>query len=86
MTEHAKSIARQVHALLLNARPEANNGNLSKAAHLAEAAGVPGDRYQMQTFVSIRNIETAIENGASTAELEQLLMRAIDVALRWMTV
>jgi hypothetical protein len=85
MTEHAKSIAREVHALLADAHPQTNDVNLLKAAHLAEAAGAPGDRLQMQTFISIRNIETAIQNGASAAELERLLLRACDVALRWMT-
>jgi hypothetical protein len=46
-----------------------------KAAHQAEAAGVPGDRFEMETFVAIRNIETA--NGSSAAELESLLKHAI---------
>jgi hypothetical protein len=85
MTEHANSIARQVHAFLLEALPEANNVDLIKAAHLTEAAGVPGDHFQMETFVDIRNFETAIENGAGASELEPLLMRAIGVALRWVT-
>jgi hypothetical protein len=83
--DDAKTIARQVHMLLLAARPEANDANLVKAAHLAEAAGEPGNHLQLETFVAIRNIETAIENGASAAELESLLMHAIDMALRWIT-
>jgi hypothetical protein len=83
MTEHAKSVAREVHALLLEARPEAHDVNLVKAAHLAEATGEPNDHLQLETFVAIRNLETAIENGTSAAELEPLLMHAIDVALRW---
>jgi hypothetical protein len=41
--------------------------------------------FQMQTFVAIRNIESAIENGSNAAELKPLLTHAIDVALRWKT-
>jgi hypothetical protein len=85
MTGHARSTAREVHELLVEARPEANNVNLVKAAHLAEAAGTPGDRFQMETFVAIRNIETAIESGSGAAELKSLLKHAVKVAEHWAT-
>ncbi len=83
MTEHARTTASEVHALLLEAHPEADNVKLTRAAHLAEAAGAPGDRHQMQTFVAIRNLRTAIENGAGAAEREPLLMHAVRVAEQW---
>jgi hypothetical protein len=72
-------------ALLLEAHPEADNVNLAKAAHLAESAGEPRNRLQMELFVAIRNLRTAIENGASAVELESLLLHAINVAEQWVT-
>jgi hypothetical protein len=86
MTQHSKAIAHEVHELLLAASPETDNVNLIKAAHLAETAGVPRERFQLNTFVAIRNLRTAIENGASAAELEPLLLHAISLAAQWATV
>lgn len=56
MTEHSRTAARDVHALLLEAHPQVNNDNLAKAAHLAEATGVARDHRQLETFVAIRNL------------------------------
>lgn len=86
MTEHSRTTASEVHALLLEAHPEVDNVNLTKAAHLAEAASVPGDRHQMETFVAIRNLRTATDNGAGIAELEPLLAHAVRVAEQWVLV
>jgi hypothetical protein len=72
-------------AVLLEAHPEADNVNLAEAAHLAETAGVPSDDLQLETFVAIRNVRTAIDNGAGGAELEPLLMHAVRVAQHWAT-
>jgi hypothetical protein len=83
MAGHARSIATEVHALLIEAHPQSKNVNLIKAAHLAEASGEPGDPLQLETFVAIRNIQIAIDNGAGSAETGPLLLHAIDVALRW---
>jgi hypothetical protein len=85
VTDQAKSTAREVHALLLEAHSQARNINLAKAAHLAETDGNPSDHFQLDTFVAIRNLETAIENGASAAEREPLLLNAISIALKWAT-
>jgi hypothetical protein len=73
VTDHANSTAREVHALLLEAHPEAYNVNLAKAAHLTEAGD---DQFQLDTLVAIRNLQKAIENGASSAERESLLLHA----------
>jgi hypothetical protein len=83
MTEHSRTTASEVHALLLEAHPEVNNDNLAKAAHLAEATGVPRDHRQLATFVAIRNLRTAIEGDAGAAELETLLLHAISTAEQW---
>ena len=83
MTGHSKPTAHDVHKLLLEADPHADDVNLVKAAHVAETTGVPRDHLQLETFVAIRNLRTAIENGASAAEAEALLLHAVDVAERW---
>lgn len=83
MAEHSQTTAHEVHALLMDARPEPDDANLAKAAHLAETAGIPRDGLQLETFVAIRNVRSAIEEGASAAEAELLLRAATDVALRW---
>lgn len=71
--------ARKVLELLLEARPEASNVNL------AEAAGAPREDLQLEAFVAIRNVRTAIDNGASGAELGPLPMHAAKVAEHWAT-
>ena len=85
MTDHANSTAREVHALLLEAHPEGYNVTLAKAAHLTEAAGDHSDQFQLDTLVAIRNLQKAIENGASSAERESLLLHATSIALKWAT-
>ena len=80
-----RKTARKVLDLLLEAHPEASNVNLAEAAHLAEAAGAPRDDLQLETFVAIRRVRTAIDNGASGAELGPLLMHAVKVAEHWAT-
>jgi hypothetical protein len=83
MASHSKPTAHEVHELLLEAHPHTDDTNLTKAAHTAETAGVPRDKLQLETFVAIRNLRTAIEKGASAAEAEALLLHAVDVAERW---
>jgi hypothetical protein len=83
MANRSKTPAREVHGLLLEAHPEADNDNLVKAAHIAETASAPRDHRQLETFVAIRNLRTAVESGAGAAELESLLLHAVDAAGRW---
>lgn len=85
MIDHSETTAREVHALLLDARPEADNANLAEAAHLAETAGNPRDPFQMKAFVAIQGVRTAIESGTSAAEAQSLLLDAIASALHWAT-
>jgi hypothetical protein len=72
-----------VHALVLEAHPKPHNDNLAKAAHLAKIAGVPRDHRQLETFVAIRNLRTALENGEGADELGSLLLHAISTAEQW---
>ena len=83
MANPAESTAHEVHALLLEARLELEDANLTKAAHLAETAANPRDFRQMETFVAIRNLRTAIEGGVGADEAETLLMHAITTAEQW---
>lgn len=83
MANDVKSTADQVHDLLLEAHPHSDDDKLLEAGHLAETAGVPRNQLQLETFVAIRNLRTAIEQDASAAEAESLLLHAIDVAERW---
>jgi hypothetical protein len=75
--------ARNVLDLLLEAHPKASN--VAKAARSPEVAGAPRDDLQLERFVAIRSVRTAIDNGASGAELGPLLMRAVKVAEHWAT-
>jgi hypothetical protein len=70
MTDHSKTTAKDVHGLLLEAHPEVNNINLEEAPHVAEIAGDPRDRLRLETFVAIRNLRTAIDDGTSATEVE----------------
>lgn len=86
MTEHSEATAKEVHSLLLDARPEAGDANLLKAAHLARTTGAnPRDPFQLKTFVAIRSLQTAIDARASGAEAEALLRDATETALHWAT-
>ena len=82
MAESIKT-AHKVHDFLLEAHPQRKNDNLAKAAQLAETANTPRDHFQLETFVAIRNLRTAIQSGESGANLEALLLHAIEAADRW---
>lgn len=83
MADQLKTPANEVHGLLLEAHPEANNINLVTAARVAETTGKPRNHFRMETFVAIRNLRTAIEGGAAADEAESLLLYAIKVAENW---
>jgi hypothetical protein len=59
MTDFDRSIAREVHALLLSAHPQAADINLTKAAELASAASDttmrPNDDFREYTLLAIQN-------------------------------
>ena len=80
MTDFERSIAREVHALLLSAHPQAADINLTKAAELASAASDTtmrqNDEFREYTFLAIQNARIAITEGASAAVGEQLLLDA----------
>ena len=61
-----KTIAREVHELLLSAEPQSDNASLIKAAQLQSKA-TNSDRLQEETFLAIQKLRTGIGRGASAA-------------------
>jgi hypothetical protein len=84
MSDRDKQIAREVHDLLLCARPERDDPNLIKAALFQSSVpGSSSNPLKDQTFLAIRNLQAAIEKGASADEGERLLLDAIQAAENW---
>ena len=84
MPDSEKQIAREVHELLLTARPERDDPNLIKAALFQSA--VPASELSPakdEVFAAIRNLQTATKKGASAVEGEKLLREAIRAAEHW---
>ena len=86
--------AREVHELLLSAQPELRDVNLAKAAQLAHnqfessksnEIVAPVDDFQSDTSAAIQHLRTAIAAGITADEGEQLLLKAISVAEKWVT-
>ena len=84
MPNRDKRTAQEIHELLLNARPQRDDPNLSKAALFQSS--VPTSQFSPlrdETFLAIRTLQAAIQRGASAAEGEKLLLEAIRVAEQW---
>jgi hypothetical protein len=77
-----RTVASEVHELLLTAQPQRDDANLIKAAEIAEKSP---SALQKQTVLAIRKLREAIEYGASADEREQLLLMAIRRAEAWAT-
>jgi hypothetical protein len=86
MPESEKEIAREVHELLLTARPERDDPNLIKASLFQSA--IPASSLSPrkdEVFAAIKNLRTATEKGASADQGERLLLDAIHAAEHWAT-
>lgn len=84
MPNSEKQIAREVHELLMNARPERDDPNLIKAALFQSA--IPASELSPakdNVFAAIANLQTATKKGASAVEGEKLLRQAIHAAEHW---
>lgn len=73
--------ARMVHALLSSALPHRTDENLKKAADLLVEDG--DFQEQKASLLAIQTAMMAIENGASAAEGEGLLIQATREAASW---
>jgi len=78
MSKHTTSTAQEVHALLLDAHPEARDANFKKAANLASKGHAP-----QETLTAIQNLQDALADGADAAKAESLLRHATSLALKW---
>lgn len=83
MTDNDSAKARVVHALLSSALPQRTDENLKKAADLLLKDG--DFHEQKATLLAIQTTMAAIEDGASAAEAEQLLVQATRQAESWIT-
>jgi len=86
MTSAENRIALEVHELLLNARPHADDDDLARAAELSKIDDPhptsPRDNVRAAVSVAIWKLQECIESGASAADLERLLLDAIEAAER----
>ena len=81
MTDDDCAKARTVHALLSSAFPHRTDENLKKAADLLVKDG--DFQEQKAALLAIQTAMAAIEEGASAAEGERLLIEATRQAASW---
>ena len=85
-TDQKKLSAYEVHELLLSAHPHLTEVNLTRAAELAAPehdATAANKNFRGDTFLAIQAVRKGIAEGASGAEGEQLLLKAIRAAEHW---
>jgi hypothetical protein len=84
MVSPEKLVASEVHELLLEARPQADDGNLARAAEIISSPDVIAhDGFRADVFLAIQRLRKAISDGASASEAEDLLLDAISAGERW---
>jgi hypothetical protein len=77
-------VAREVHELLLEAHPQADDVNLARATELTLSPDViPHNDFKANVFLSIQRLRKAIADGADAGEAEDLLLDAISAADQW---
>ena len=83
MTGDDCACARRLHALLCSARPHVNDSNLKKAAELALKMVHNDPQEKKSTLLAIQIAVAAIENSASAADGEKLVLQATRAAEQW---
>jgi hypothetical protein len=84
MVSPEKLIAREVHELLLEARPQGDDANLVRAAEITSSPDmIVHDVSKANVFLAIQRLRKAIADGAGASEAEDLLLDAISAAERW---
>jgi hypothetical protein len=79
-----KLVAREVHELLLEARPQADDASLARAAEITSSPDVIAhDDFRANVFRAIERLQKAIADGAGASEAENLLLDAISAAKQW---
>jgi hypothetical protein len=84
MVSPEKLIASEVHELLLETRPQADDENLARAAEITSSPElIAHDDFRANVFLAIQRLRKAIADGASASEAEDLLLDAISAAEHW---
>jgi hypothetical protein len=84
MVSPEKLVARKVHELLLEARPQADDASLARASEITSSPNVIAqDDFRGGILLAIQRLQKAIANGASASEAEDLLLDAISAAEHW---
>ena len=77
-----KQAASEVHGLLLEAHPHADDANLARAAEITSSSMIAHDDFRANVFLTIQRLQKAIADGASASEAEDLLLDAKSAAER----
>jgi hypothetical protein len=81
-----RQIASEVHGLLLEARPQADDSNLVRASEITSSrALIAHNDLRAKVFLAIQQLRKAIADGAGGSEAEDLLLDAISAAEHWAT-
>jgi hypothetical protein len=84
MVSPEKLVASEVHKLLLEARPQADDANLVRAAEITSSPDlIAHDKFRANVFLAIQHLQKAIADGAGANEAEDLLLDGISAAERW---
>ena len=84
MVSAEKRVASEVHSLLLEAHPQADDGNLARAAAITSSPDVIAhDDFRASVFLAIERLQKAIADGVSASEAEGRLLAAISAAEQW---
>ena len=84
MVSPERIVASEVHGLLLEARPQADDKNLARATVITSSPDlIAHDNFRANVFLAIQRLQKAIADGASASEAEDLLLDAISAAEHW---
>jgi hypothetical protein len=88
MADYEEAVAREVHTLLLSAKPETTDKDLASAAERASFEKDPkacrSDDFRAGAFSAIQDFRNAIVEGASHSERKRRLRHAVNCAHGWL--
>jgi hypothetical protein len=88
MADYEEAVAREVHTLLLSAKPESTGRDLASAAERASFEKDPrarrSDDFRAGAFSAIQDFRNAIVEGAGYFERKRRLRYAVNSAHSWL--
>jgi hypothetical protein len=80
-----RSVARKIHALLLDAHPQRDSRELAAALELAasQTGGHSPENHRAETILAIEALNRAVNERTSACDAERLLLNAIGAARHW---